>query len=49
MDAVEAWGVSRGATEAVVISTADSPSVPFYEDGLGYWRKTIGFWKSLND
>jgi GNAT superfamily N-acetyltransferase len=48
MDTVEAWGVSRGATQAVVISTADSPSsVPFYEDGMGYWRKTIGFWKSL--
>jgi GNAT superfamily N-acetyltransferase len=49
MDAVESWGVSRGASRALVISTADSPtSVPFYEEGMGYWRKTIGFWKSLS-
>ena len=48
MEGIEAWGVSRGATQAVVISTADSPtSVPFYEEGMGYWRKTIGFWKLL--
>jgi GNAT superfamily N-acetyltransferase len=48
MDAVEAWGHERGASEAVVISYAFSPtSVPFYEEGVGYDRKTIGFWKSL--
>jgi GNAT superfamily N-acetyltransferase len=48
MKAVEVWGAARGASEAVVISAANSPtSVPFYEEGLGYQRKTIGFWKSL--
>jgi GNAT superfamily N-acetyltransferase len=48
MQAVEVWGAARGASEAVVISADDSPtSVPFYEEGLGYQRKTIGFWKSL--
>jgi GNAT superfamily N-acetyltransferase len=48
MDAVEHWGRERGASEAVVISYAFSPtSVPFYEKGVGYDRKTIGFWKSL--
>jgi GNAT superfamily N-acetyltransferase len=48
MGTVEDWGASRGATQAVVISTSDSPtSVSFYENGLGYWRKTIGFWKAL--
>jgi GNAT superfamily N-acetyltransferase len=49
MGDVEAWASSRGATQALVISTADSPSsVPFCEEGMGYWRKTIGFWKSLS-
>lgn len=48
MDAAEDWGRERGASEAVVISYAFSPtSVPFYEEGVGYDRKTIGFWKSL--
>jgi GNAT superfamily N-acetyltransferase len=48
MQAVEAWGRGRGATRAFLISAADSPSsVPFYEVGMGYRRKTIGFWKSL--
>ena len=48
MSAVEEWGVGRGASQAVVISAADSPtSLPFYESGMGYVRKTIGFWKSL--
>jgi hypothetical protein len=33
---------------AFVVSYAHSPtSVPFYEDGMGYARKTIGFWKRL--
>jgi hypothetical protein len=45
---VEHWAAARGASEAVVISAANSPtSVPFYEEGLGHQRKTIGFWKSL--
>jgi hypothetical protein len=48
MEAVETWGRYRGASQAVVISYAESPtSVPFYENGLGYGRKTIGFWKAL--
>ncbi|HEX5937178.1 MAG TPA: GNAT family N-acetyltransferase [Actinomycetota bacterium] len=48
MSAIEDWAVKRGASQAVVISVADSPtSVPFYESGMGYRRKTIGFWKEL--
>jgi GNAT superfamily N-acetyltransferase len=48
MDAVERWAKERGATVAFVVSYAHSPtSVPFYEDGMGYARKTIGFWKRL--
>jgi ribosomal protein S18 acetylase RimI-like enzyme len=49
MDAIEAWGRERGA-EAVLLDTfVDSPtSVPFYESGMAYLRKTIGFWKPLN-
>jgi GNAT superfamily N-acetyltransferase len=49
MSVVETWGLRRGASQAVVISVADSPtSVPFYESGMRYLRKTIGFWKSLD-
>jgi GNAT superfamily N-acetyltransferase len=49
MSAVEEWGVDRGASQAVVISAVGSPtSVPFYESGMAYLRKTIGFWKPLN-
>ena len=48
MDAAEAWGKERGASRAVVISDAHSPtSVPFYEDRMRYERMTIGFSKSL--
>jgi GNAT superfamily N-acetyltransferase len=48
MEAAEAWGNTRGATQAVVISSAHSPtSVPFYEDRMGYARATIGFSKRL--
>ena len=48
MEAAEAWGHTRGATQAIVISSAHSPtSVPFYEDGMGYARTTIGFSKRL--
>ena len=48
MSAAENWGRQRGATRAVVISYANSPSsVPFYEDRMGYTRHTIGFLKSL--
>ena len=49
MEAAEAWGTARGATRAVVISSAHSPtSVPFYEDRMGYTRATIGFSKRLS-
>jgi GNAT superfamily N-acetyltransferase len=48
MDAAEEWGRSKGASQAVVISYAYSPSsVPFYEERMRYQRKTIGFWKPL--
>lgn len=48
MSAAETWGRERGATRAVVISYANSPSsVPFYEERMGYERHTIGFLKSL--
>jgi hypothetical protein len=47
-DAAERWGRDRGATRAIVISYANSPSsVPFYEDRMGYERHTIGFLKPL--
>jgi GNAT superfamily N-acetyltransferase len=50
MNAAETWGRERGATRAVVISYAHSPSsVPFYEDRMGYRRNTIGFLKHLAD
>jgi hypothetical protein len=45
----ETWGEMRGASEAVVIAAARSPTgVPFCEQGMGYMRKTIGFWKNLS-
>ena len=48
MEAMEAWAKERGASQVVVISYAHSPtSVPFYEEGMRYARKTIGFWKQL--
>jgi GNAT superfamily N-acetyltransferase len=48
MSAAERWGKDRGATRAVVISYAHSPSsVPFYEVRMGYERNTIGFFKPL--
>jgi GNAT superfamily N-acetyltransferase len=49
MEAAEAWGHTRGATQAIVISSAHSPtSVPFYEERMGYARTTIGFSKRLS-
>lgn len=48
MRAVEAWGIDRGATEAVVVASSDSDSaLPFYERRMGYGRTSIGFWKRL--
>src|SRR3954451_22314013 len=44
----EAWAAGRGATEASVISYAESPTAtPFYERRMGYVAKTTGYWKSL--
>jgi GNAT superfamily N-acetyltransferase len=49
MEAAEALGLDRGASQAVVISYAHSPTaVPFYEERMGYARKTIGFSKPLS-
>jgi GNAT superfamily N-acetyltransferase len=48
MEAAESWGSERGATRAVVISYAHSPTaVPFYEGKMRYERTTIGFSKPL--
>jgi len=48
MEAAEAWGNARGATQAIVIFSAHSPTaVPFYEDRMGYARATNGFSKRL--
>ncbi len=44
----EAWGRDRGAQLVVLDTYAHSPvSVPFYESGMGYQRKSIVFSKSL--
>lgn len=49
MEAAEAWGLDRGASQVVVISYAHSPtSVPFYEERMSYARTTIGFSKPLS-
>jgi GNAT superfamily N-acetyltransferase len=48
MEAAESWGSERGATRAVVISYAHSPTaLPFYEGKMRYERTTIGFSKPL--
>ena len=48
MSATESWGRERGATRAVVISYANSPSsVSFYEARMGYERHTVGFRRAL--
>jgi GNAT superfamily N-acetyltransferase len=48
MEATEEWGSTRGASQAIVISHAHSPtSVPFYEERMRYARTTIGFSKRL--
>jgi GNAT superfamily N-acetyltransferase len=48
MDAVERWARERGATVSFVVSYAHSPtSIPFHKEGMGYARKTVGFWKRL--
>ena len=46
--AAEAWGRGRGAQVARLDTYAHSPvSVPFYEDRMGYQRRSIVFQKRL--
>jgi len=48
MRAAERWGRERGATLSVLDTYVDSPvSVPFYEDRMGYRRRSIRFVKRL--
>jgi GNAT superfamily N-acetyltransferase len=48
LEAAEAWGRDRGAQVARLDTYADSPvSVPFYEDHMGYQRRSIVFQKRL--
>jgi GNAT superfamily N-acetyltransferase len=49
MHAVEAWGRDRGAVRSVLTTYHASPlSVPFYEQGMGYERRSIVFEKRLD-
>jgi GNAT superfamily N-acetyltransferase len=48
LEAAEAWGRAEGAQVARLDTYADSPvSVPFYEDHMGYRRRSIVFQKQL--
>jgi GNAT superfamily N-acetyltransferase len=48
LDAAETWGRDRGARVARLDTYAHSPvSVPFYEDRMGYQRRSITFQKEL--
>jgi GNAT superfamily N-acetyltransferase len=48
LDAAETWGRDRGAQVARLDTYAHSPvSVPFYEDRMGYQRRSIIFQKEL--
>lgn len=48
VQAVEAWAETNGAELLTVDTYINSPvSVPFYEDGMGYERRSIRFWKKL--
>jgi GNAT superfamily N-acetyltransferase len=48
MRAAEEWGKDCGATLVCLDTWVDSPvSVPFYEEGLGYSRRQVGFRKRL--
>jgi GNAT superfamily N-acetyltransferase len=48
MRAAEDWARGKGATRSFLNTFADSPSaVPFYEEGMGYQPKILGFWKQL--
>jgi GNAT superfamily N-acetyltransferase len=49
MHAVEGWGRDRGAVRSVLTTYHASPlSVPFYEQGMGYERRSIVFEKRLD-
>jgi GNAT superfamily N-acetyltransferase len=49
MHAVEEWGRHRGAVRSVLTTYHASPlSVPFYEQGMGYERRSIVFEKRLD-
>lgn len=46
---VEAWGRGKGAVRSVLTTYHSSPlSVPFYEQGMGYERRSIVFEKRLD-
>jgi GNAT superfamily N-acetyltransferase len=48
LEAAEAWGRVQGAQVARLDTYADSPvSVPFYEDHMGYRRRSLVFQKRL--
>ena len=48
MEATEEWGRSKGAVIALLDTDIDSPlSVPFYEEQMGYSRRTLHFRKKL--
>jgi GNAT superfamily N-acetyltransferase len=48
LKAAEDWGRARGAQVARLDTYAHSPvSVPFYEDRMGYQRRSIVFQKRL--
>lgn len=48
LEVAEAWGRDRGAQVARLDTYAHSPvSVPFYEDRMGYHRRSIVFQKQL--
>jgi GNAT superfamily N-acetyltransferase len=49
MAAVEEWGRAKGAVRAVLTTYHASPlSVPFYEQRMGYQRRSIVFEKRLD-
>ena len=49
MRAVEKWGRARGAVRSVLTTYGAGPlSVPFYERGMGYQRRSIVFEKRLD-
>jgi GNAT superfamily N-acetyltransferase len=48
VETAEAWGRERGASVALLDTWADSPvSVPFWEQRMGYSRRSIVFRKEL--